>query len=498
MSNPEVEERLREGIKAARAKDKATARSLLERVVELDQHNEKGWFWLASVVDNVDEKRVCLGNVIVINPDNRRAQRLLDKLEGADGDADFTPGGGSNTVYIAAALGVLAVLAVVLVLVLGLGDGDDDDRAPGGGQPANTQPPDDGAAVESPVAPDGDAASAATPTPVPPTEVPGPNWAPTWTPVPSPTPYQTATPLATVPPDVGGQLLIRTGLVFRGENQQIALVNPDGSSLRIITQPNEYGHMPIFAPDDTRYAYIQYNPGTSAAILLVSNFQGTEVRGIRQLWPTTLLANPDYPAWSPDGRSIAFIAIQSGSRTPDLYVGAVGDDAGTEATVRRLTEDQDATGSVESWPAFSPDSQRIVYTARFIRADGTEVTELRIYNLATDEDKLLTTNGNALIEAAPDWSPDGRYVIFQATEAGAADNDIYRVPVDDPGAEPEKLIDFGGDDIQPRYSPVDPGYIVFSSDRTGNWDVFVYDLRNDMLYQVTTSDTKDVANDWGR
>jgi hypothetical protein len=79
--NPQVEELLRQGIEAARSGDKASARPLLEQVVEKDQYNEKGWFWLAAVVETVDEKRVCLGNVVVINPGNQRAQRLLEQLE---------------------------------------------------------------------------------------------------------------------------------------------------------------------------------------------------------------------------------------------------------------------------------------------------------------------------------------------------------------------------------------------------------------------------------
>src|SRR5690606_38117347 len=73
-------ELMREGIEAARAGDKATARDRFEQVTELDENNEKAWFWLASVVESDEEKRVCLNNVLVINPDNERAQQILDRL----------------------------------------------------------------------------------------------------------------------------------------------------------------------------------------------------------------------------------------------------------------------------------------------------------------------------------------------------------------------------------------------------------------------------------
>src|SRR3990172_3802016 len=103
--NPQVEALLLKGVEAARSGDKATARALLEQVVEKDQYCEKGWFWLAAVVETVEEKRVCLGNVVVINPNNQRAQRLLDQLESKPAAMSTAPGASKNvsnrSVYLA-------------------------------------------------------------------------------------------------------------------------------------------------------------------------------------------------------------------------------------------------------------------------------------------------------------------------------------------------------------------------------------------------------------
>jgi Tol biopolymer transport system component len=66
------------------------------------------------------------------------------------------------------------------------------------------------------------------------------------------------------------------------------------------------------------------------------------------------------------------------------------------------------------------------------------------------------------------------------------------------GAAPaEKIIESDANDIAPRFSP-DGGYIVFSSDRTGNWDVFIYEIATQTIYQVTTGPHTDIANDWGQ
>lgn len=78
----EIEQWLQEGITAARAGQVHQARFRLLDVVEQDQANEVAWYWLYQVFDNQDDKRVCLENLIIINPNNRWAkQELLNHLE---------------------------------------------------------------------------------------------------------------------------------------------------------------------------------------------------------------------------------------------------------------------------------------------------------------------------------------------------------------------------------------------------------------------------------
>lgn len=71
---------LQEGIAAAKAKRIEEARRTLMRVVELDDHNEQAWLWLSGVVESNDDRRVCLENVLEINPDNTIAQSGLHWL----------------------------------------------------------------------------------------------------------------------------------------------------------------------------------------------------------------------------------------------------------------------------------------------------------------------------------------------------------------------------------------------------------------------------------
>ncbi len=68
---------LRQGIAAAKAGKREESRQLLMQVVEAHERNEMAWLWLASVVDDPADQRVCLENVLDLNPANKNAQKGL-------------------------------------------------------------------------------------------------------------------------------------------------------------------------------------------------------------------------------------------------------------------------------------------------------------------------------------------------------------------------------------------------------------------------------------
>jgi hypothetical protein len=81
----DIEQWLEEGILAAKAGQNEQARFRLLDVVEQDQTNETAWFWLYQVFDRHNDKRICLENLLTINPNNEWArQELLKYLDPAE------------------------------------------------------------------------------------------------------------------------------------------------------------------------------------------------------------------------------------------------------------------------------------------------------------------------------------------------------------------------------------------------------------------------------
>ncbi len=80
MSPSDVETWLDAGIAAVRSGDNAMAREMLMKVVDADDHNEQAWLWLGAVGATEEERRICLENVLALNPDNVLARKRLARL----------------------------------------------------------------------------------------------------------------------------------------------------------------------------------------------------------------------------------------------------------------------------------------------------------------------------------------------------------------------------------------------------------------------------------
>ncbi len=71
---------LHQAIAAARDGRRDDARALLMRVLEADPRNERAWLWLSGVVDDPNDVKICLENVLALNPSNARARQGLEWL----------------------------------------------------------------------------------------------------------------------------------------------------------------------------------------------------------------------------------------------------------------------------------------------------------------------------------------------------------------------------------------------------------------------------------
>lgn len=76
-STESAAELLRAGIAAAKAGQREQARTLLLRVTELDERNLTAWLWLGGLLDRLEDREICLENVLTLDPANETARKGL-------------------------------------------------------------------------------------------------------------------------------------------------------------------------------------------------------------------------------------------------------------------------------------------------------------------------------------------------------------------------------------------------------------------------------------
>jgi len=206
-----------------------------------------------------------------------------------------------------------------------------------------------------------------------------------------------------------------------------------GGQLVRITHDSNLESRPCFSPDGTTIAYARLNDWGLWDIWQVPALGGT---------PRRLILNAADPAWSRDGRSLAYAS----GVTETIWVS---DPTGQSA--RQVTKAK--PNGYHVTPRFSPDGRELAYVNR----GGGPRGELNVVDLGSGEVRGLT---HGALAQSPAWSPDGRYLYVASSRGGAMN--IWKVKA--AGGEAEQITAGQGDDVQPDVSG-DGSRIVFATYR---------------------------------
>ena len=208
-----------------------------------------------------------------------------------------------------------------------------------------------------------------------------------------------ASPQGTTPPQES--LTYRIAFVSdRDGNQEIYVMNADGSGVTNLTNNPSDDYSPTWSPDGRRIAFLSERDGNPEIYVVNADGSGT----------TNLTNNPsdDYsPTWSPDGRRIAFLSRRrdctEGGSVDEIYVVNADGSNVTRLHQGNCIEDIDF--------AWSPDGKRIVFSQfDYGRTDRKDTTGN--YMINSDGSGETPLSESPLSCQGFTWSPDSKRIAF--------------------------------------------------------------------------------------
>ena len=135
-------------------------------------------------------------------------------------------------------------------------------------------------------------------------------------------------------------------------------------------------------------------------------------------WPTQLTISDQRqtsPAWSPDGKWIAYMSDYDGDEQWDIFL--VSPKTGQVINMTNSRE------SAEESPAWSPNSR---YVAYMVKPKTSSVYEIDVYDLLLKDVKHITTETpKDKMNASPIWSADGKWIAYTQQQAKGTDSNIF-------------------------------------------------------------------------
>jgi Tol biopolymer transport system component len=232
-----------------------------------------------------------------------------------------------------------------------------------------------------------------------------------------------------------------------------------------------------FSPDGKQLAFLRSHPDQGTSAVIVANVDGTNQRTLAtRKKPDRFL--PLTVAWSPDGRSIA----ASGGHDEELHGEIVVVDVASRKETRLPTPDWRHVSRV----AWLPDGRSLLVNAQETGADFSP----QIFRVSYPSGSARRLTNDLSSYSGLSVVPDGKSFVSIRHERRFT---VWTMPLDDPSKAVAVTAEASGDEGARGLEWAPDGRIVYTSEASGNLDVWIMNADGSRRVQLTTNPGLDVS-----